>query len=58
MSDIDKEISEMKLLVNSRARTVAAEFLQQVGPLSNGVCYDIGAYRSIQLMLCFSLQFD
>ena len=30
MSDIDKEISEMKLLVNSRARTVAAEFLQQV----------------------------
>ena len=29
MSDIDKEISEMKLLVNSRARTVAAEFLGQ-----------------------------
>jgi len=29
MEDIDKEISEMKLSVNSRARTCAEEFLKQ-----------------------------
>jgi hypothetical protein len=30
MEEIDKEISEMKLCVNSRARIVAEEFLKQV----------------------------
>jgi hypothetical protein len=29
MEEIDKEISEMKLCVNSRARIVAEEFLKQ-----------------------------
>jgi actin related protein 2/3 complex subunit 4 len=29
MTDIDKEISEMKLAVNARARVTAQEFLKQ-----------------------------
>ena len=31
MEEIDKEISEMKLCVNSRARICAEEFLKRVG---------------------------
>lgn len=31
MEEIDKEISEMKLSVNARARIVAEEFLKNVG---------------------------
>lgn len=31
MEEIDKEISEMKLSVNSRARTCAEEFFKQFG---------------------------
>ena len=31
MEDIDKEISDMKLSVNSRARVCAEEFLKQFG---------------------------
>ena len=30
MEEIDKEISEMKLLLNARARTVAEEFLKKL----------------------------
>lgn len=30
MEEVDKEISEMKLHVNARARSVAEEFLRQV----------------------------
>lgn len=30
MEEVDKEISEMKLSVNARARIVAEEFLKQV----------------------------
>lgn len=33
MEEIDKEISEMKLSVNARARIVAEEFLKNVSPL-------------------------
>ena len=39
MSDIDKEISEMKLLVNARARTVATEFLSGVRHLTRSCTY-------------------
>lgn len=36
MEEIDKEISEMKLSVNARARIVAEEFLKNVcSPLNN-----------------------
>jgi hypothetical protein len=31
MEDIDKEVSEMKLTVNARARIVAMSFLSEVG---------------------------
>lgn len=33
MEEIDKEISEMKLSVNARARIVAEEFLKNVSPV-------------------------
>uniref|UniRef100_A0ABM5FCM1 Tubulin tyrosine ligase 3 n=1 Tax=Pogona vitticeps TaxID=103695 RepID=A0ABM5FCM1_9SAUR len=36
MEEIDKEISEMKLSVNARARIVAEEFLKNVGSKSKG----------------------
>ena len=32
MEEVDKEISEMKLNVNARARVVAEEFLKEVRP--------------------------
>ncbi len=42
MEEIDKEISEMKLCVNSRARICAEEFLKRVSKLRcmmlNDVC--------------------
>lgn len=41
MEEIDKEISEMKLAVNARARIVAEEFLKNVGCFSvPGTCSD------------------
>lgn len=33
MEDIDKEISEMKITLNARARIVAEEFLKNVSKL-------------------------
>lgn len=33
MEDIDKEISEMKITLNARARIVAEEFLKNVSEL-------------------------
>ena len=37
MEEIDKEISEMKLAVNARARICAEEFLKRVSPASRVV---------------------
>ena len=34
MEEVDKEISEMKLSLNARARVVAESYLSAVGPLS------------------------
>lgn len=36
MEEIDKEISEMKLAVNARARECAMEYLKRVRP--DGLC--------------------
>lgn len=38
MEEIDKEISEMKLSVNARARIVAEEFLKNVSRSLPGLC--------------------
>lgn len=43
MEEIDKEISEMKLSVNARARIVAEEFLKNVSRGFPGFLPEIGA---------------
>lgn len=48
MEEIDKEISEMKLSVNARARIVAEEFLKNVS--SSGFCIFLSI--SIALQIC------
>lgn len=42
MEEIDKEISEMKLSVNARARIVAEEFLKNVSDGLLGVPPEVG----------------
>ena len=64
MEDIDKEISEMKITLNARARIVAEEFLKNVSKPSWLVCwighsmfivfvYNIGL---LLLLTCFRAQ--
>ena len=47
MEDIDKEISEMKITLNARARIVAEEFLKHVRHYCIVKCYH-----------CFPCSFD
>lgn len=47
MEEIDKEISEMKLSVNARARIVAEEFLKNVRSSSS-------VYLFFSFLLCIS----
>ena len=49
MEDIDKEISEMKITLNARARIVAEEFLKNV--CATSVLYCILLYLSLSLSL-------
>lgn len=44
MEEIDKEISEMKLSVNARARIVAEEFLKNVSVLFGSLIYNVCIY--------------
>ena len=46
MEEIDKEISEMKISLNARARIVAEEFLKNV---SNSVCMSIFTFITFPL---------
>ena len=52
MEDIDKEISEMKITLNARARIVAEEFLKNVSELRLIQCVLL---TSLSLSLCFCL---
>lgn len=49
MEEIDKEISEMKLAVNARARIVAEEFLKNVRSFSVDL---VAAVLNTHLYLC------
>ena len=61
MEDIDKEISEMKISLNARARIVAEEFLKNVSTLVPGLpvvgtgkpCYTLAIILSLSLSLQF-----
>lgn len=56
MEEIDKEISEMKLALNARARICAEEFLKRVN-YTILKCLYYFHYSIIILFLCLSLQF-
>lgn len=49
MEEIDKEISEMKLSVNARARIVAEEFLKNV---SHGFMTLLSVYLHHPIFIC------
>lgn len=57
MEDVDKEISEMKISINARARIVAEEFLKQVsgktGDRNNLSFFDPSMTASMASQLCF-----
>ena len=53
MEDIDKEISEMKITLNARARIVAEEFLKNV--CATSVLYCILLYLSLSVSLSLFL---
>jgi len=56
MEEIDKEISEMKLAVNARARVCAEEFLKRVSP-SYSVSINSSATVFYHVFLQWSVQF-
>lgn len=53
MEDIDKEISEMKITLNARARIVAEEFLKNVSPLLNLIIMNLSL--SAVLRVCINV---
>ena len=55
MEDIDKEISEMKITLNARARIVAEEFLKNVSQPQMILCVLFTSLSPFPLSLSLSL---